>query len=417
MIKAPPREKEFISWLYVMIFSLLVFGTVPFARETTRLISSRLGENFFMYFVVGAVTVALVSVLSYIGRRNSRIGVNFIWLWAVAIIFIGYTIRLREIPVEAVHFLEYGFLGILLYRAFSHRIHDYTIYFAVTIAGGIIGMVDETVQWITPGRYWEAGDIWINITAVSLVQAGIAKGLRPSFISGPPGYANLAMICRLALVAVLFFGACLFNTYERIVWYTDRIPFLAFLEKNENAMLEYGYLYSDPEIGVFRSRLSPEELKETDRRRAKEAAAVLDRFRDRDGYMEFLKIYTFAVDPFLHEVRVHLFRRDRYYANALKKESDKDDYKMNLTVAFRENQILEKYFPQTLDQSSYKWTEEMFVRARKNYIAETDYESPVSGNLITRFSEFQIGVILVTLVGCLFCLQFYFAYLSKKARK
>ena len=87
---------------------------------------------------------------------------------------------------------------------------------------------------------------------------------------------------------------------------------------------------------------------------------------------------------------------------------------MDLTVAFRENQILEKYFPQTLDQSSYKWTAEMFARAQKNCIADTDYESPVSGNLITRFSEFQIGVILVTFVICLFCLQFYFAYLSKK---
>ena len=105
-------------------------------------------------------------------------------------IFIGYTIRLSANPEEAVHFLEYGVLGLLIYRALTHRVKDVSIYFMALMIGAMVGMMDEAIQWVTPKRFWGLNDIWLNFFAVGLTQVAFAKGLRPSIISGRPGALN-----------------------------------------------------------------------------------------------------------------------------------------------------------------------------------------------------------------------------------
>jgi VanZ family protein len=413
MIQAPPQEKHWISWLYVTIWSLVIFITIPFARTIVLFVIRDFGRTTFVYLVIGLVTTTFIASLTYVRRQNLKTRSSLLWLSVIAIIFIGYTIHLRKVPVEAVHFLEYGILGFLLFRALAHQTHDYSIYFTAAIIGFLIGTIDESIQWLVPGRYWQLSDIWINVLAVSLVQVGIAKGFRPAFISGPLNCRSLNLMCRFALIAAILMGLSLFNTPVRVVWYAERIPLLAFLKHNDNFMLEYGYLYKDPEIGTFRSRFSPEELKQADGIRAREAAKIIDRYRDRGGYWAFLSLYTPATDPFLHEVRVHLWRRDYYYQNALKNENDQDINVKDITIAFRENQILEKYFSETLSHSSYKWTEEMSVWAQKKHIPDLKYDSPVSGNLITRFTEFHVGCFIFAFITSLTLLQFYFTFQCK----
>jgi hypothetical protein len=416
MIQAPPQGKEWISWLYVTIWSLIIFITIPFAREIVLFVIRDFGRTTFVYFVISIVTVTFIASLSYVRRQNFKTRSSLLWLSVIAIIFIGYTIHLRKIPAEAVHFLQYGILGFLLFRALAHQTHDYSIYFTAAIIGCLIGTIDETIQWLVPGRFWELRDIWLNVLAVSLVQVGIAKGFRPAFISGSPGRRSLALMCRLALIATVLIGLNLFNTPIRVAWYAERIPLLAFLKHNDSSMMEYGYLYKDPEIGTFRSRLSPEQLKQADGIRAREAAKIIDRYRDREGYRAFLKLYTPVNDPFLHEVRVHLWRRDYYYQNALKNENDQDINVKDITIAFRENQILEKYYSQTLSHSSYKWTEEMSVWARNKHIPDLEYDSAVSKYLVTRFTEFHLGCFIFTLITGLTLLQFYVSYQCKHKR-
>ncbi len=73
-------------------------------------------------------------------------------------------------PEEAVHFLEYGVLGLLLYRALSFRVLDATVFVAAALVGVIVGTVDEIIQWIVPGRYFDFRDIALNGGASVLVQ-------------------------------------------------------------------------------------------------------------------------------------------------------------------------------------------------------------------------------------------------------
>jgi hypothetical protein len=408
MIQGPPQEKLWVSWLYVIIWSLIIFVTIPLARAIQKFVSQQWSREVFTYVVLAAVVIALVAAVHYVIRHRLTSRGRYFWLLAVAAIFVGYTIELgKKSPEEAIHFVQYGALGILVYRALTHQIQDISIYFAAAIICGIFGIVDEFIQWLTPRRYWGFRDIWINFFAASLVQIAIVKGLKPKYISNRPSRTNLRFLCRLVIAVAVLIGASLMNTPARIAWYAERIPGLGFLRQNESVMAEYGYLYDDPDIGIFRSRLSPDELKKTDLKRATDAVAILNIYRDRSAYQEFLSIYTPVSDPFLHEARVHLFSRDYSFSLAkIYKDKPKQHAKL-LTTVFRENQILEKYFPNTLRQSAYVWSLDKLSLAKKHLLRNGVFESWVSRHLITGFSEAQIASFFTLLVLGLTLLYWY----------
>ena len=58
--------------------------------------------------------------------------------------------------------------------------------------------MDEFIQWITPLRFWELKDIWLNAFSVALTQVAIAKGLQPSIIAGRPSMGKTAFALNIA---------------------------------------------------------------------------------------------------------------------------------------------------------------------------------------------------------------------------
>ena len=401
MLKNPPREKEWVSWLFVGLWTLIIFLTIPFARAIQKFVYLHWGRETFAYVVIGVVVAACAAGVIYLLRTRMTLR-SYVWLLVISAIFVKYTIELTS-PEESLHFIEYGLLGFLAYRATSHRIRDVSIYFVCAILCTIIGTIDELVQWLTPGRYWGLRDIWLNGFAGALTQVAIAKGLRPTLISRSLSAVGIRWLCRVSGIAVILLVVSFLNTPDRIATYSERYPFLAHLKNQQSMMFEYGYLYDDPDTGIFRSRLSPEELHRNDSERGAEAARILDRFHDNASYESFLKRYSPVTDPFIHEARVHLFRRDAYLINSKKHTNDEINYRTHLTVAYRENRILEKYFKNTLAQSSYVLSPEQIDMLEENLITDHKYESPVSKGLVTGVREWQvIGLLVVVLLGLAF---------------
>ena len=287
MFARPPAQREWVSWLGVVLWSLLIFATIPLARAIEGVVVDAWGKQFFLYavlIVIGAATVATFRYLRSLGTISAMRGVL---LGGVGLAFGAYTFSLRHNAVEAVHFVEYGVLGLLAFRALTHRMHDSAIYLAAACVAGIVGILDEGIQWATPKRVWDILDIWRNFFGAALVLVGIAAGIRPPLIGDRPSPASVRLSCRLAAGAVLLLGASLLNTPARIGWYSERVPGLAFLRESSDVMLEYGHLYTDPEIGLFRSRFPPDELRRVDEERGAEVGPVLARYPE-DAYGEFL---------------------------------------------------------------------------------------------------------------------------------
>lgn len=413
MLEAPPRGKEWLSWLYAGLLALVIFCMVPLTRTVQVFVAETVGRGVFTYAVFAAIAVGALAAVGYLWRHPRPRLSSYLWLAAVAAVFAWYTVVLSDNPEESLHFVEYGVLSLLLYRALSHRMRDPGIYVAAALIGAMVGMTDEAIQWMTPGRYWGLRDIWFNSFAVALVQVGIALGLRPGIISGGPTAASMRRLCRLAIVALLMFGFGLLNTPSRIVLYDQWIPTLHVFKLGGGVMAEYGVRYEDPEIGVFRSRLEPEALARTDAARAAEAAAILDRYQDPETYEDMLERYTPLNDPFLHEARVHLFRRDRYLAKAEEEGPASERYREYMTIAYRENLIMEKYFTHTFEHSAYVLAPEKLAFIRERAL-DGPYDSNVGGHMITRLSQGQVALLLALGLLGLVVAERYFARRSRR---
>jgi VanZ family protein len=382
MFDAPPREPEWRSWLWVGAGAGIIFATVPVARRIADAVDEAAGAELFRVAVLALLGLGALLAGRAL-RRARRLGpVRLAWIVGIAALYALATVTLCQRPEEAVHFVQYGGLAVLAFRALGHRLRDASIYVASAAAGASFGILDEAIQWLTPGRVWDLRDLGLNTLGASLVQPALAFGVRPPWVAPRVGARGAAIAALALAVPWTLFGASVLLTPPRIARLAD-LPGVASTVARGDVMLEYGHLVEDPEIGVFRSRLSPEALRRTDRARAAEAGAILRREGAEEDYEAFLQRYNPITDPFLHELRVHLFRRDRYRATAENHPDDERWYRSDLTVAWRENRILERYFGATLEAAGLRWAEDERATVAGLQFGDRPYTSRVSSGLVT----------------------------------
>ncbi len=409
MFEGSSNRQEWLSWALVIIWSGLIFLTVPYARDWFEFVRHHWGAEIVTYLVAACVVLVLAAAVALLRIRRRKSVLGHAWLMGIAGIVIYRTFDLAAgAAVEAIHFLQYGMLSYLLFRALAHRVRDYGIYAAATIAGSIVGMIDETIQWLTPGRYFALQDIWLNFTAVALLQIALAAGIRPPSISGWPDGAGLRRLSRLGAVAIAYLGLCYLNTPDRISWYSTRVPLPDFITEVTSVMVEYGYLHGDPAGGRFRSRLTAEELRRYDRDRAVEGARILDKFRDPKRYDEFLATYTPMNDPFLHEAGVHLYSRNANLQRA-RRATDEKPRRRHFANAYWENRILEENFGGMLRQSSSRWPAGFASGIKEKMDTGWVIKSRVSRHLITAYTRQQAFWFFLCAVVGLLLLGRYFA--------
>lgn len=406
MITRPPRERPWVSWLTLAAFALVVFATIPFARSLRKVVIEHWGRTSFAYAVAGCVIVSLLVLLRRLHRAGALTLGGILWLLAVAVAYLVWTAMLaQESPEEAVHFLEYALLSLLAFRALSHRTRDPGLYLGAALLCASLGTVDEFIQWLTPGRVWEMRDVGINAASGALMQIALAFGIRPPYIVWPVRRATVGRLCRIGLVLLALITLCLLNTPPRLGWMAAHFPSLRPLLLRAGSMTEYGYEIRDPEVCVFYSRLSPEKLKAWDAQHGVAVAQILDQYQGEERYPVFLEQYPPAVDPFLHEARVHLFRRDRYRFREAEKPGDMEVRRHFRTIAFRENLLLEKYFPVTLAASSYVLDPDVRERLQQEMDPGQEYYSAVSSQLISSVKEWQVLGVVALIAATLIALE------------
>ncbi len=237
----------------------LIYVSIPFVRRAREAFAARWPAEVIAYAVIAVVLGTAVTAIFILRRRQPQIGrSDLLWLAGVAAVFVVWTHHLMGQPEEAVHFLEYGVLGVLLYRAFENRVPDPTIYVAVTLTGLLVGTVDEIIQWLVPGRYWDFRDIVLNAGAVALVQIAIWRLFkRPS---RSVSRSSRCLMCRLAAAQVLLLTLCMAATPQRLHRIANHLPLPDRLATGVDAICEYGFCHSVDDLTVFRSRLSSAEL-------------------------------------------------------------------------------------------------------------------------------------------------------------
>jgi hypothetical protein len=378
------------------------------ARRIQRFVSDHWGRETFLYFVLIALAVACVILLYFlIFRLRIKSLSNYVWLFIVSNLYVYFTLKLKKVPEEAVHFLEYGLLSFFLFKALCCQVRDKSIYITATLFAFLIGTFDEILQWITPQRYWDFRDAGLNALSGGLFQLAIWKVIRPKIISEKFNAASLKIFSAIFASCLITLGLCVSNTPNRVYNYTRKIHFLSYLQKQET-MSEFGYKYKDPEIGVFYSQLSPNSLKKIDEQRGNKYNLILNESVNKD-YEQFLREYSPTTDPFMHELRLHIFRRNEHLDKA-RAASEPGEKKDSYFIAYKENLILQKYFTKSVEKSVYAWDENKIKEAEALIDKSQSYDSPVSNNLFTSFSEKSVWLSIFSLIFILLLINLIFTF-------
>lgn len=194
----------------------------------------------FRVLGVSATAIPLaVAVLIAVSRIRDRRGPRYLALGLSVAIAAGYVYAGGLSFGESFHFVEYGLLAVLLYRAWrpttASRRRDGSIVLLPLVIGILIGTLDEWFQWAVPIRAGEARDVALNGMAV-------ACGLLFSLAINPPDRLTWALrpeslprVSGWTAAAVALFGL-FFQT------------------------VHLGHRISDGERREFRSRFSAAEL-------------------------------------------------------------------------------------------------------------------------------------------------------------
>jgi hypothetical protein len=300
------RASRFVAAAAV---SALVILWAPFISQVRSGIQKAFPGQFVA--IVGAVvgiSIAAALIVA-VARIRERRALRYGAMLAAVALGATYAFATRSgIPevdaVERFHFVEFGLITLLFYRAWR-PLGDGSIFVLPVLAGVLVGTLEEWFQWFIPVRVGEVKDVFLNCAA-------IASGLLFSIGVEPP--ASFAVSIRPgSRRGIGLLGAAVV------------LVFAMFFQS-----VHLGYEIAD-EDAAFRSRYSAGHLAALSAERAerwkRDPPARLRRLSREDQYMT--------------EGVTHVQERNEMWAAG------------DRVAAWKENRILEKYYAPVLDTPSY----------------------------------------------------------------
>lgn len=255
----------------------------------------------------GVIAALIAAVLRIRDRRPARYGMIALAV-VIAVAYSAY--RAGPNPesnaVERFHFLQYGLITYLFYRAWR-PLADLSVFLLPVFAGLIVGTVEEWFQWFIPNRVGEMNDVFLNLVA-------IGTGLLFSVAVDPPERSrrlhprSRKRIARMAAAALVSF-AVFFH------------------------ILHLGYRIDDEDIGSFTSRWTRAELLE---------AQTETRLAWKTSPPPTTLVRLSRENQYVTEGIQHVRERNRLW--------EAGDFR----GTWLENRILEKYYEPVLDTPTHE---------------------------------------------------------------
>jgi len=224
---APTDPNRLRRWRWVVLLVLVVFASSASLASLVGLAYHLFGEGAVK---AGSFTLLLLAALALLGlvlpRLRSRL--TAVFLLKLILLAGGYLLALTCLapyPVEKLHFLEYGFLAFLTWRAFRNGGGSNPLFKTVSLVF-FIGFMDEVWQGFLPQRRYDDQDVLVNFVAAALglLTTLLLDDRRTGVRRGFSRPANLACLSLwpLGILLYLYIHAVpvpteeLWGTWERI---------------------------------------------------------------------------------------------------------------------------------------------------------------------------------------------------------
>jgi hypothetical protein len=337
--------------LPAVALSLALILTSPLIGQFRTSLQNAFPGHYRTLLVVvvgGFVALALAAALM---RIRDRRPLRYAMIVAALTMGVAYAMlsRTGDAAVDAVerfHFVEYGLITFLFYRAWR-PVGDASLFLLPVLAGVLVGTLEEWLQWFVPARVGEARDVFLNLWA-------IVCGLLFSVALDPP--ERLAFFLRLESWALVRRLAALVVVVFALFFHSVHL----------------GYEIEVPEAAPFRSAYTRERLAELARERAE----------------------RWQTDPPLTWSRYS--REDQYFSEgiALVRLRNRCWDRGDMACAWRKNVILERYYAPVIDAPSYvsagghRWPREQLEDASRRLSAgDLNVPEDVDDSIIFTWSK------------------------------
>jgi len=312
MTDGPSRTLPAAPFVLAVTTALALVLSAPFVGQIRSAVRAAFPGQYLL-IIAGTAGLGLAAALAAAAwrirdRRAARYGLIVLGL----LIAVGYSAwntspSPERNAVERFHFLQYGLIAFLFYRAWR-PLEDVGVIILPLLAGLIVSAAEEWLQWFIPNRVGEINDVLLNLVAILcglLFSLGIDL---PRRISLAPAAGTRRRIARLAVAA--------------------SIALAVFFH-----IVHLGYVVSDPEIGRFTTRFAPERLLALQSERAA----------------------TWATSP-PSTTLVRLSREDQYLTEGMEHIRERNERWAAgaIRAAWLENRILEKYYAPVLRTPSHE---------------------------------------------------------------
>ena len=308
-----------MRYLPSLLLAALTVGMAPFLGKLQKVARDALEVDRLVLVLTVAFALGALLLVSWVltslvrdvrrsaessesrGRRRLGFVVAGCLLVAIQVAFFSRG-SASTAAYERLHFVLYGLLGILLFRAFSLDLPRR--WGSLGTAAGVVtvSILDEGLQWLVPLRTGEIFDLWLNLYG-GLAGLLVAQGL--------PAQRWLAPSRRTARAVALLVVAA----FVLLAAFVDRA--------------HLGHVVADPEFGRFRSFFDERQLARADQERRR-------RWAERMPELPLRRALEIE-DYFLTEAAWHVRLR-----NHAREAGD-------LETAWHEDRILRRFYSATLE--------------------------------------------------------------------
>lgn len=356
---------------------IFIYASIPLARKVQAFLANSGGRGIFLGITLLFLAI-LASRVALLFARNRR----RVYPWGVPVIAAvsgAYWFLLHSVivaPEEAFHLVQYGILSLILLQTLKEYSKDAAIFLSAALLTVIAGIMDELIQWATPNRFFDYRDIGLNALA-GLLTLAAASVFKPASNYTPVSAKSFKLPLVLVMVLLVVFSGMSAATPAFMNRAAD-ITGIGFFRNNPSVITEYGYRHMLGNITFF-SRLLKEDLLNEDRQNADQYSLLLK--EQGPDYVKFLSLFPGAEHPFLHEFRIHLFRRDQYLAHYLA-ENNPVNTCSHAGIALHEEIIIREYFKNTASLADLLLDNAIFNELSRCSMGKP-YVSPVSSHLVT----------------------------------
>lgn len=160
----PPLSGGLMPWLFLAWYIVALYATIPVGFQVVSFIVHRIGYRSFKIGInfLGAV-VAIAFTVYLVRRHRADRPAAYIWLFGIALIYLYY-FWILEVPVKRIHFLEYSFLAVLVYRALRRRFAPPALHALAGLCVTVVGTGEEMIAIFLPKRFGAITDVIFDAT-------------------------------------------------------------------------------------------------------------------------------------------------------------------------------------------------------------------------------------------------------------